>query len=139
MSYPARAEGLVNMIRTQFCYIWPIDRTLSGASTPGQNGCGSDGNNGVHCISKSSSNIRAPPSDCLISYQDTCWGCLTPLQWCSRYILHSQPTELVKISDLRISLTTFGSVTPVLVIWVVLSTTSLPLLPVPLWFSSITC
>ena len=31
-------------ISTQFISIWPIDKALSGASTPGQSGPGSDGN-----------------------------------------------------------------------------------------------
>ena len=35
--------------------IWPIDRTLSGATTLGQSGPGSDGNEGVLCIPQSSS------------------------------------------------------------------------------------
>ena len=35
----------------QFSYIWPIDRTLSEATTPGQTRPGSDGNEGVFCIS----------------------------------------------------------------------------------------
>ena len=30
--------------------IWPIDRTLSGATTPGQSEPGSDGNGGIVCI-----------------------------------------------------------------------------------------
>ena len=34
-------------ISTQFSSIWPIDRTLSGATTPGQSRPGSDGNEGV--------------------------------------------------------------------------------------------
>ena len=34
-------------ISAQFSSIWPIDRTLSGATTPGQSGPGSDGNTGV--------------------------------------------------------------------------------------------
>ena len=34
-------------ISTQFSSIWPIDRTLSGATTQSQNGPGSDGNEGV--------------------------------------------------------------------------------------------
>ena len=32
--------------------IWPIDRTLSGVTTPGQSGPGSDGNEGVLCNPK---------------------------------------------------------------------------------------
>ena len=31
-------------------------------------------------------------ADCLMSYQDTRWGSLTPLQRCSRCILQPQPT-----------------------------------------------
>ena len=39
----------------QFSSIWPIDRTLSGATTPGQSGPRSDGNERVLCIPQSSS------------------------------------------------------------------------------------
>ena len=39
-------------ITTQFSSIWPIDRTLSGASTPGQSEPGSDGNERI---------LRIPP------------------------------------------------------------------------------
>ena len=46
---------------------WPIDRTLSGATTQGQNEPGSDGNEGVLRIPQSSSIIEASPSDCLVS------------------------------------------------------------------------
>ena len=34
-------------IGMQFSSIWPIDRTLSGTTTLGQSGLGSDGNEGV--------------------------------------------------------------------------------------------
>ena len=37
-------------ISTQFSSIWSIDRTLSGGTTPGQSGPGSDGNEGVLSI-----------------------------------------------------------------------------------------
>ena len=53
---------------TQFSSIWPIDRTLSGATTPGQSRPGSDGNNGVLCIPQISSTTGISPSDCLVSY-----------------------------------------------------------------------
>ena len=49
-----------------FSSIWPIDRTLSGATTPGQNGPGSDGNEGVLCIPQNPSITW--PSDCFVSY-----------------------------------------------------------------------
>ena len=55
-------------ISTQFSYIWPIDRTLSDATTQGQSGPESDGNKGVLCIPQSSSIIGISPSDCLVSY-----------------------------------------------------------------------
>ena len=35
------------IISIQFSSIWPIDRTLSSATIPGQSGPGSDGNEGV--------------------------------------------------------------------------------------------
>ena len=37
-------------ISTQFSSTWPLDRTLSGATTPDQSGPGSNGNEGVLCI-----------------------------------------------------------------------------------------
>ena len=51
-----------------FSSIWPIDRILSGATTPNQSGPGSDDNNGVLCIPQSSSITGTSPSDCLVSY-----------------------------------------------------------------------
>ena len=50
-----------------FSSVWPIDRTLSGATTPGQSETGSDGNEGVLHIPQSSS-ITGASSDCLVSY-----------------------------------------------------------------------
>ena len=55
-------------ISTQFSSTWPIDRTLSGATTPSQSGPGSDGNGRVLCIPQSSSITGTLPSDCLITY-----------------------------------------------------------------------
>ena len=52
----------------QFSSIWLIDRTLSGATTPGQNGPGSNDNEGVLCIPQNSSTTGASPSECLVSY-----------------------------------------------------------------------
>ena len=48
--------------------IWPIDRTLSNATTPSQSGPGSDGNEGVFHIPQSSSINGASPSDYSMSY-----------------------------------------------------------------------
>ena len=48
--------------------IWPTDRTLSGDTTPGQSGPGSDGNKEVLHIPQSFSISGASPSNCLVSY-----------------------------------------------------------------------
>ena len=53
---------------TQFSSISSIDRTLSGVTTPGQSGPGSDGNEGMLCIPQSSSITRPSALDCLVSY-----------------------------------------------------------------------
>ena len=45
-----------------------MDRAQSGATTPGQSGPGSDGNEGVLRIPQSSSTAGTSPSDCLVSY-----------------------------------------------------------------------
>ena len=59
-------------ISTLFSSIQPIDRTLSGATTPSQIVPGSDGNKEVLRIPQSSSITRASPSD-------------RRCPWCSRY------------------------------------------------------
>ena len=48
--------------------ILPIDRTLLGATTPGQSGPGSDGNEAVLRIPQNSSTAGTSLSDCLVSY-----------------------------------------------------------------------
>ena len=48
--------------------IWPIDKTLSGATTLGQCGPGSDGNEGILRIPQSSSITGASPVDGLVLY-----------------------------------------------------------------------
>ena len=55
-------------ISTQFSCSWLIDRTLSGATIPGQTEPGSNGNEWVLCISQRSSITGASLSDCLVSY-----------------------------------------------------------------------
>ena len=52
----------------QFSYIWTIERTLLGATTLGQGGPMSDGNEEVLHIPQTSSITRTSPSDCLVSY-----------------------------------------------------------------------
>ena len=46
----------------------PQIRLLSGTTTPGHSGPGSDGNEGVLHIPQSSSITGASPSDCFVSY-----------------------------------------------------------------------
>ena len=62
------------------------------ATTSGQSGPGSNGNEGVLCIHQSSSITGTLPSDCLESYLGYSLGeGLTPLQRCSWCILQPQP------------------------------------------------
>ena len=69
-----------------------MDRTLSGATTPGQSGPGSDGNEGVLSIPQSSK-TGASPSDCLVPYPGQLSGwCRNPLLRYSRCILQPQST-----------------------------------------------
>ena len=53
---------------TMFSSILPIDRNLSGTSTPGQNGSESNGNEEVLHIPQSSSITGASLLDYLVSY-----------------------------------------------------------------------
>ena len=55
-------------ISTLFSSIWPIDRNLSGATTPSQSGPGSDSNEEVLCNPQISSITKTSSSDCLVSY-----------------------------------------------------------------------
>ena len=45
-----------------------MDWTISGATTPGQSGTGSNGNEGVYCIPQSYSINGGLPLDCLVTY-----------------------------------------------------------------------
>ena len=49
--------------------IWPINKTLSGATTASQSGPSSDGNEGVLHIPQNLSITWASRSDCLMLYQ----------------------------------------------------------------------
>ena len=62
-------------ISMQFSSIWPIDRTLSGATTLGLSGPRSDGNERVLHMPQSSCITGTSPSDCLVSYlPHSLWG-----------------------------------------------------------------
>ena len=72
--------------------IWHIDRTLSSATTPGQSGPGSNGNEEVLCISQSSSITGASPADCLVSYlEHSVVGSLISQQRYSQFIQQPLP------------------------------------------------
>ena len=55
-------------IITQFSSIWSIDRTQLVATTPGQSGPGTDGNQRVLILPQSSTITGTSPSNCLVSY-----------------------------------------------------------------------
>ena len=65
MLYNSRNLTLLICLHTVY-FIWPIDMTQSGATTPGQSGPGCNGNEGVLCIPQISK-AKASPSDGLIS------------------------------------------------------------------------
>ena len=78
---------------TQFSSIWPIDRTLSSATTLSQSGPGSDGNEGKLHIPQSSSITGTSPSDCLVSYPRQSSGEVLPLEMQSVYSTAYHPTQ----------------------------------------------
>ena len=61
-----------------FSSIWPIDRTLSCATTPGHSGPESDSNEEVLHIPQSFCITGTSPSDCLVSYPGHLWGVSYP-------------------------------------------------------------
>ena len=71
---PVLFQTIQFSISMQFSSNWSIDRALSGATTPGQNEPGSDGNERVLLIPQSSCNTGTSSSDYLVSYQDTRLG-----------------------------------------------------------------
>ena len=68
-----------NLNVKQFYLIHRQDRTLSGASTPGQSVPGSDGNEGVFRIPQSSSISGTSPLHGLMSY--TLMSCTRSVEW----------------------------------------------------------
>ena len=71
------------------------------ASTLGQSGPGSDGNEGVLRIPQSSGITGNSSWNCLVSYQDIRCRGLTPLHRSGRYILQTQPTGSTDSTDNR--------------------------------------
>ena len=91
--YAISVPKIVLFQSTQLSSTWLIHKNLSGASTLGQSGHGSDGNKDALRIPHSSSIIVTSPSDCLVFYPEHSLGGLTPLQRSNRCIVHPQPTE----------------------------------------------
>ena len=60
-------QAIQFIMSTQFSFIWHIDMTLSGATTPVQSSPRSDGNEEVLCIPQSFGITGTSPSDCLVS------------------------------------------------------------------------
>ena len=73
--------------------IWSIDRTLSCATTPGQNEPGRDGNEGVLYIPQSSSITGALPSDCLVSYLEYSLGKFYSCPWEIESVYSTAPAD----------------------------------------------
>ena len=69
--------------------------TLSGATTPGQSGLGSNGNEGVLCVPQSSIITGTSPLDCLVSYPGHSLGGL-PFCRCAVSVFYC-PNRLGKI------------------------------------------
>ena len=65
MSKTVLVQTIQFSVKTQFSSTWPIDRTLSGTTSPRQSGYVSDNNEGVLCIPQSSSITGTSTSDCL--------------------------------------------------------------------------
>ena len=63
----------------QFNSIWPIHRTLLGATTLGWSGSGSNGNEGMLHIPQSSTITGTLPSDCFVLYPGYSLRGLSPL------------------------------------------------------------
>ena len=69
--------------------IWLIDWSLSGATTPGQSGLGSNGIERVLRIHQRSSLTGASPSDCLMWYQGHLFGRVLPFCRSAVGVFHS--------------------------------------------------
>ena len=84
--------NISHLFAHRVCSIWARDMTLSGATTAGQSGSGSNSNEGVFYTPPQISKAEAQPSDGFMSYPEYLLGeGLTLLQ---RWILQPQLTGL---------------------------------------------
>ena len=91
--------------------IRPIDKSLLGATTLGQRGAGSDGNEEVLHIPHSSNITRASPSDCFVSYprhllaesyssaEMQSMYSTAPADWANRHLLNYKIVVKLGLSD----------------------------------------
>ena len=83
-------------VSIQFSSLWPLDTTLSDATTPSQNRPGSDSNERVP---KSPALLKPHRQTVWCHKQDTHWGSFTSLQKCSQCILQSQLTGPTSVEE----------------------------------------
>ena len=74
MSKTVQCPTIQFNISTQFNSFWSIDRTLSGATTLGQSGPGSDDNEDVLRIPQSPGITGTSPTDRFVSYLGHLFG-----------------------------------------------------------------
>ena len=89
-------EFSMSFVCTQFkcqSFIWPIDKTLSNSTTPGQSRPRSNGNEEVLHIPQNPSITGTSLSDCP-GYDTKSFWDIAPLQRFSQRILQPQPTGL---------------------------------------------
>ena len=84
------------------------DRTLSGTTTPGQSGPGSNGTEGGTPHSQSSSITGASPSDCLVSYPGHSLGRILPHRRDTVSVFYS-PSQLNTLLKVLLSSITLGA------------------------------
>ena len=95
-------------ISTKFSFIWPLDRTLSGVTTPCQNGPESNGNKGVLCIPQNSNITGVSLSDCLVPYLGHSLGGSYPSVKV-RSVYYSAPTYSASITCGGVGLLKIGT------------------------------
>ena len=101
---------------TQFSSVWLIELALSGATTPGHSGPGSNGNERVLCIPQSSSITGTSPSDCFVAYPGHSLGesypsvvmqsvySVTPANWVNNFLFTQLNIKTVPFQTIYFSI-----------------------------------
>ena len=120
-------------IGTLSSFIWSIDRTFSGATTPGQSEPGNDCNEEVFHIPQSCSITGTSPLDCFVSYPGHSWGESYPSAE-KQSVYSTAPTDWAQKGACWVWHKT-ESYSEALVVdkWRKCNTPSLELLRLPLW------